>query len=272
MTGLVGVVMRSSEDILASFSADVPEYSGMSWEQVQDTGRYYELNHHGKFEETPEYYIGLGVDQLCRQAHFHVGRPQARAAMDIILALFTDMTDIRMLDFGCGSGITGFEMARIGNQIVFSDLDGAGGFEFLKWRLKKYGVDGCETIDARELVQDPSLSGSYQYVLLLDIIEHLSDYKTTCDTACAGLEDGGLLVTNFFTNVDWNNVEHVVHDRVPCSDYLLELGLLPINFNVWVKNPPLWLSNICKATLAPFQGSLGRIDSELRTRRELYGD
>jgi len=261
-----------SQDVLNRLTADAEEYTGFEWDKISSIGAYYELNNFGDFSETPEYYLGLGIDQLCRNVRFHVCRPQAIKNMDIMLGLFDGIRDTRILDFGCGAGVLGFEIARAGNQVVFSDLDGGGSFEFLKWRLKKHEVEGCETIDALKLAADRSLSGTYEYVLLLDIIEHLSDYKKTLETACAGLQDGGFLATNFFTTVDWNNPEHVVDERVPCSDYLLELGLLPINFNVWVKNPQPLLRNICVGTLEPFQGSLERCDSELRERRNIYGD
>lgn len=74
-----------------------------------------------------------------------------------------------ILDFGCGIGQMGLILALDGFDVTFCDFENSLPFEFLKWRIKKYGLD-CDTIPIKSLNEK---SGKWDLIICLDVIEHI---------------------------------------------------------------------------------------------------
>ena len=78
-------------------------------------------------------------------------------------------------------------------------------------------------------------SGSYDYVLMLDSIEHIEDWRGTLERVIASLKEGGVLATNYFSNRDFNNPEHVSMDHAAVRQFLKSAGMQSDSEVFWVK-------------------------------------
>jgi len=103
--------------------------------------------------------------------------------------------DARTFDAGCGNGAFSIYAAREGNRVVaasFSPREQADA----KRRAQTLGVDGIDfrTIDLRELEQHRSALGSFDQIICLETIEHLSDDEALVRSLAGMLAPGGRLL------------------------------------------------------------------------------
>jgi len=210
---------------LVSYRRDVEEYMGMRFLDVSELAGDYNplMKEMADYSTLEDYYASRGPSQLARQAAFH----HTVASIDQ-MKFFHNLVDPSVMadgaDFGCGSAPIGFEYALRGHNMDFIDVDGSYAYEFTKWRAKKYKLDcGWE------------LKGPYDYVLMLDSIEHISNWAEVLNDVIDSLKLGGGLVTNYFLNGDFNNPEHVSMDHDAVRALLIERGLTPINELLWAK-------------------------------------
>jgi len=104
----------------------------------------------------------------------------------------------------------------------FIDINGAGAYEFLKWRIKKHDLECGFTLE-----------GPYDYVYMLDSLEHIKDWKNVLNNIASHLKDGGALITNYFSNQDFDNPEHVSMDHDAVKSHLYSLGFSPKQDTIW---------------------------------------
>ena len=210
---------------LTLYRQDAEDYLEMSLLQMEALADIYQqkYNRFKDYENPDDYYKNLGIEQLGRQVWFH-HTPFMIEETNIILSAINHNHSFKGLDFGCGSAPIGFELALRGHQMDFVDLDGAPAYEFTKWRAKKRNINcGFEW------------SGDYDFILFLDSIEHLKDWKPVLQKAVDSLKPEGFIITNFFLNQDYDNLEHINMDKPAVQSFLTSNGLYPINQLVWLK-------------------------------------
>ena len=74
----------------------------------------------------------------------------------------------RVLDYGCGIGFDGVQLAEAGYDVAFADYDNPSA-RFLRWRLERRRID-CEVYDIEQTVPD-GFDAAYAF----DVIEHVDD-------------------------------------------------------------------------------------------------
>ena len=173
---------------------------------------------------TPEYYAHMGPEQLVRQVLFH-HNPACKATMAAIIHEIKPQKLIGM-DFGCGSAPVGFELAKRG-KVHFIDQDGATGYEFLKWRCEKYGIE-----TARFDWPEPE---TVNYCICLDSLEHLRNWKEIIKRIIYCLMPGGNLMTNFMRIEDNENLEHVFMDKPAFMAFMVEQEMIVKTDCVFIK-------------------------------------
>ena len=213
---------------LKGYRDDVREYTGLDNETILDHALHYREGMPGidTYDDPKDYYRELGFEQICRQCNYH-SRPLVAKEGLTILKQFKRGFVGYGLDFGCGSAPVGFEMLKRGHRMDFVDLDGAGAYEFLKWRVAKS--------DYREQV-GYSLNGPYDFLFFLDAIEHIQDWEAVLDEALGRLSEKGLLITNYFNNHDYNNREHISMDHGAVAEFLASRNMIPMSNTVWFKD------------------------------------
>jgi hypothetical protein len=211
---------------------DVKEFIGedKEWILAHGSGEYYEKNHRCRFNDyiTPDdYYRSIGIDQVCRQTIYHIANPPITARNASIINMFRVAKQLYGLDFGCGIGVIGFEALRLDNFVDFVDINGTAALDFLRWRVNKHEFDSKVGFD---------IKGPYDFVILLDIIEHIKDWESMLDNLCGRMNLGAAIITNFFTDgLREDDPEHFHLDREGVSKFLQSRGFLPSHMGLWIK-------------------------------------
>ena len=218
-------ISREVSKIMEEYRNDAMEYLGIdNLTDVTNLALTYGAHKErfGEFLDKDEYYRSSGKSYLARQIVIHSPAIEHRFCEWIYQSLKRDLPGYG-LDFGCGSAPLTFEYARSGHILHFVDIDGATPYEFLKWRAKKYGLDGTY---ARFHWPDPM---SCDYVIMLDSTEHLEDWKGVLLRCKSVLKPLGIVISNFMLNEDKNNNEHVFMDKPEFLKFMATIGLYPIN-------------------------------------------
>jgi len=212
------------DSALRLYRMDAEEYLGMKFEDMSTLACQYDARDFAKWEGGAEdYYASKGREQLARQVLFHHTEGM-QDQMNLFLGMINTQAPGYGADVGCGSAPIGFELALRGHKMDFIDIHGAGAYEFTKWRAKKSGVDfGL------------SLEGPYDYVLMMDSIEHIENWKEMLFSVSCCLKEGGALITNYFLNNDFENPEHISMDHAAVRNYLKQIGIYPMNEVMWTK-------------------------------------
>jgi hypothetical protein len=211
-----------SGSALSLFRADAEEYLGMTYQEMGAVAVRYDMRDLVKYkDDLKAYYGSRGREQLARQVLFH-HTPGMRAEMEFIHSLINTTTEGYGAEYGCGSAPVSFELALRGHRMDFIDIEGSGAYEFTKWRAIEERC-GWE------------LKGPYDYVLMLDSIEHIVEWREVLAKVIASLKEGGGLITNYFRNEDYANPEHVSMDKQSVKKFLIENGAYPINDFIWVR-------------------------------------
>lgn len=227
ITGSNAMELSTGEyEPFVKYQSDVQKYLQMGESEIYDLAATYNNGEFLKYDDPHEYYATRGKSQLARQMCFH--------KFPIIIEqqrLFHSLVDGQRpgygADFGCGSAPVGFHFAMLGHRMDFIDIEGSAAFEFTKWRAKKYDIDcGFE------------LKGPYDYVLMLDALEHITEWQESLDSIIASLKIGGAIITNYFSNGDFDNPEHVSMDHIKVMDYLMSQELTKASEFFWVKQDP----------------------------------
>jgi hypothetical protein len=171
------------------------------------------------------YYRGSGPLQVARQLLYHASEA-GRNYDAMLLGAFKSGLRLYGLDYGCGSSYVGFELAMRGNRMDFIDLDGAGGYEFLKWRIKKRSLEArCGF----------SLKGPYDFIMLNDFLEHVPDPAQYIIKLVPYLKEGAPIFTNFFVLIG-QNPEHISQGKKEAvKQIMLACGIYPLNPFCWIK-------------------------------------
>lgn len=206
------------------YRADAEEYLGMKYHEMGVIAQRYDVRDIVKHkDDLHAYYASRGKEQLARQVLFH-HTPAMRDEMKFIHSLINTSVEGYGAEYGCGSAPVSFEIALRGHKMDFIDVEGSGAYEFTKWRAKKRGID-CGF----------DLKGPYDYVLMLDSLEHIEDWRGVLGRVINSLRPDGAWITNYFRNEDYANPEHVSMDKQAVKKFCVANGLYPINDFIWVK-------------------------------------
>lgn len=102
----------------------------------------------------------------------------------------------RFLDLGCGSGRVAFEAAKHGFSVVGVDYVSKA-IDIANAEAKRLGLGDSVKFIRRDLMRlKPQEFGKFNYIVLMEVIEHIEDYYKVIDFAYASLYKGGkLLIT-----------------------------------------------------------------------------
>lgn len=213
------------------FQKDIEEFTGYTEGEITERAMvYHDINKKmwPVYDNKLEYYRLRSEDQLCRQHYYH-NRPAVAKEGITILKQFKKGITGYGIDFGCGAGPIGFELLKMGHAMDFIDIDGTKAYEFLKWRVNKLD-------DKLKSRAGWKIHGPYDFALFLDSIEHLDDWREVLDNIIGRMREKSMLITNFFGNKAYDNVEHVNMDHDAVMKFLLSRHMIPRTEKLWQKD------------------------------------
>ncbi len=109
-----------------------------------------------------------------------------------------------LLDYGTASGCMALFASRLdGFAVTAADID-TPYFRFAQFRFAKYG--GVTALDTEQEQVPP---GAFDAVLLLDVLEHVVDWRTVLDTCLQALAPGGRLILDVALNTYDGGALHI---------------------------------------------------------------
>jgi 2-polyprenyl-3-methyl-5-hydroxy-6-metoxy-1,4-benzoquinol methylase len=215
-----------ASEVYGRLVADAMEYTGLQSEDDmwRAADRFYGLRKQSNLAD-PDWYRLYPMERVCRQVWFNTQSSTKKKMTQFILAAISHNRAHRILDFGCGMGLTAFTLAEKGHDVTAMDIRGTGTFEFLKWRCKKHGVNirfietegGCP-----QLPRD-----QYDMIIAMDSIEHIEQWKETVAVLSEHLRPEGILFSN---NGILEDLGHQEHYPVYPKDFIhacVEANLMP---------------------------------------------
>jgi len=217
---------RQMYNLMDQYRKDGLEYLGLTnTKGLMDLAEKYKEHQNQiiHYSDIRQYYRDSGKMYLARQILIHEPNIKHEFGEYLLQLINTKIPGVGV-DFGCGSAPITLEFARAGHIMYFHDIDGAEPFEFLKWRAKKYNLNGISVF-----FNEWPKSGMADYVTFLDSIEHLEDWKIILKKAYDALRPNGSLLCNFMLNKDVNNPEHIFMDKPAFMAYMTSIGFFPVH-------------------------------------------
>jgi 2-polyprenyl-3-methyl-5-hydroxy-6-metoxy-1,4-benzoquinol methylase len=219
--------------MVMQYRNDIMEYLGIDEQIASDMYTKYDEYWHDQFDKMPirEWYIASSRDFLGRQ--IIANNPERIPSLyPLIFDSFYSGVTYKCLDFGCGSSILGFELAKMGHELIFCDIPETETFKFLQWRCKKYNII-ARFIDNLEEIRGES----FDCIMALDVVEHFKEeeVKELIEKYQILLAPQGMLLCNFMVNLAFDFSEHIFMDKPKFMQIIAENGLFPLNYYTYIK-------------------------------------
>lgn len=238
-----GEVQRGliTADVFTRLLEDACEYTGIApsdpaWKHGGD----FMLQHQNFAGTDADWYRLYPNERIARQVWFNSDCPPKRQMTEYILQVVTAQPPSRILEFGCGIGILAFELARAGHDVTALDIKGTGTLEFLKWRAAKHGLN-INIIESEG--GPPQLQGKWDFVIAMDSIEHVEDWRGTLGVLADHVRvDGVFFSNNAILEDDWHP-EHYHIDSKEFISLCMAHGLMPFNQITYSKKETVHAEN-----------------------------
>ena len=221
--------------ILSDFRRDAMEFLGVSnTKELLDMAEQYK-DHQATFktyDDKKQYYVDAGKIALARQTLIHEPHIEHKFGEYLLQTINTE-SPATGFEFGCGSAPITFEFPKSGHKMYFYDIEGAQPYEFVKWRAKKYQLNGGCSFN------EWPKNGTVDYAIFLDSIEHLENWQEVLKHTFDILKPYGTLICNFMMNVNYNNPEHIFMDKPAFMAYMTKIGFFPVNLAHYQKREDL---------------------------------
>lgn len=123
-----------------------------------------------------------------------------------IKSVLPDVKDKTAMDYGCGTGLVGLDLAERFKHIVFADMS-ENMIAVVKDKLKNAGMKNASAVCC-DLLSSP-LEMKVDYIIMSQVLLHVKDYVRLLDSLYGMLNVGGSLII-----VDFDKNENVVSDMV----------------------------------------------------------
>ncbi len=212
----VSKVTFVASDLYGRLVADAEQYTGLTEAQMlaNENDAYLELKREFKGTDA-EWYREFPLQRIGRHIWYNTQNDYKKRLNQYILSAIPANKPLRILDFGCGLGVTAYALAEKGHAVTALDIRGGGGMEFLKWRTEKHGVP-MKFIESEGEV--PTLSEDYDVIIAMDSLEHITEWKQALNVLADHLRWGGFLFSNNAVLYDKTQPEH--YDLHP-EDFLV---------------------------------------------------
>jgi 2-polyprenyl-3-methyl-5-hydroxy-6-metoxy-1,4-benzoquinol methylase len=114
----------------------------------------------------------------------------------------------RVLDLGCGAGRNTIALIKMGFEVVSIDSH-AKPLEIARSYAKKHRVENKVRIIKKDITKLKNGEfGKFDFCILQEVIEHMTDYQKAIDFAYSSLKKGGILIMSTQYNPKlWNTLD-----------------------------------------------------------------
>lgn len=180
------------------------------------------------------WYAKYPRERVARQVVFNSQNAAKRQMTEYILCAIKHDRPLRILDYGCGIGVTAYELAKLGHQVVAIDRAQTETLKFLAWRADKHGVK----LDVQPLSGDlPSFAEREEFdvIIAMDVLEHMLGWESCLETLANHLREDGFLFANNAIMEDNHHPEHLFVDSKQFLTRCIAHNLMPVNQLTYIK-------------------------------------
>jgi len=123
------------------------------------------------------------------------------------------------LDFGAGVGSGALLFSKHDIQVTCSDISSTL-LDFTRRRLEKQAIEA----DYLDLKEQALPDNSYDFIMAMDVLEHIAEPEKTVANLSKSLRPGGILFGRFASEIDEERPSHIAKDFQPTFDLLKETG------------------------------------------------
>lgn len=209
--GIPGEVKQTIlySDVFNTLIEDAQAWTGFgSVEEMARVGnKFMTAENKAKSTCLMDWYRQYPSERVARQVWFNTANEHKRRMTEHILSTVGDQIKASILDFGCGIGIPGYELAKRGHLVTSCDLAGTGTLNFLKWRAKMHKVP----LVIHESTGGLPKFGDAQFgaIIAMDCLEHIPTWRETLAHLASHLAPGGMLFCNNGILDDKTHPEHI---------------------------------------------------------------
>lgn len=220
-------------DVYSALMTDALEYTGRPNAEAmyREADAFMDLRHTTNISDD-EWYRLYPMERVCRQVWFNTMSEDKKKMTQFIISAIDPSRKMKILDFGCGIGITAFALAQQGHDVTALDIRGTGTLEFLKWRAAKHAVP-IRFIESEGGV--PQLTEKYDVIIAMDSIEHVKEWQRVVGELGLHVKVGGALFAN---NGILEDTTHPEHYDITGADFIktcVTLDLMPVNQITFVR-------------------------------------
>ena len=150
-----------------------------------------------------------------------------------------NIENIKIVDFGCGSGLDSINIARRGAKVTGIDVNRRI-IEIARLRAAEVGVQVRYELDLDQLVAQEA--GQYDALVSLDVMEHVADPQALYKHAIKLLRPGGVIVistpnrwaiANILADPHWKLFGVVLMPRWLAQRYVRDMRKMIKEYDVW---------------------------------------
>jgi 2-polyprenyl-3-methyl-5-hydroxy-6-metoxy-1,4-benzoquinol methylase len=153
---------------------------------------------------------------------------------ELCVKKFPNPKGIKVLDYGCGSGIYGIKLALLGYDVTLADIPHKT-FEFLKYVCNKYKLN----IKFQNLSENNyALTDKFDYIICTDVLEHVDEPEELLRNLIEHLDDNGYMyLATFFDDMNGHDPSHLYKNTVRYNNYqqwlgrVVQMGIVPTEFD-----------------------------------------
>jgi len=148
---------------------------------------------------------------------FNTKASHKKTMTQYILASIPNNRPLRILDFGCGIGVTAFTLAEKGHQVTAMDIRNTGTLEFLKWRCERHKTP--MTFIESEGGAPQGFRTEFDIIIAMDVLEHIQNWREALEVLAQNLRPAGVLFSN---NAILDDDTHAEHYPLKKEDFVIE--------------------------------------------------
>ncbi|MBJ6362562.1 class I SAM-dependent methyltransferase [Paenibacillus sp. GCM10012307] len=148
----------------------------------------------------------------------------AKVSSDAIREYVVDATSKKAIDFGCGTGLVGMNLANEFHSILFLDTS-PNMINQIEQKIADFNIRNADTL-CFDFEKEGFSELSADYIFMAQVLLHIDDYEFVLARLFNVLNDGGhLLIVDF--NQNENIVSDIVHngfDQAELADIMMKIG------------------------------------------------
>ncbi len=168
----------------------------------------------------------------------HIARISANAIRDCLI----DTKGKDAMDFGCGTGLVGLDLADEFKTVLFLDTS-QNMINVVKEKISDHGIINTSTL-CFDFESAPQSDLHVDYVFMVQVLLHIQDYRSVLSKLYDVLNDEGhLLIVDFDKNTEVvSDIVHNGFEQEQLKETMFEIGYKDIQVETFYQGKKIFMN------------------------------